>query len=112
MAQNNPPADLAAQMAQLATQLAMLQGEVTTLCQENVTLTNANATLSTQVAGIITAPPAAHSAGASGAVGGAPAAPIRFATPAMFRHEDILDFLSKTAVNLAPHPLKGSPTAL
>ena len=35
MAQNIPPIDLAAQMAQLATQLATLQGEVTTLRQEN-----------------------------------------------------------------------------
>jgi len=98
MAQNNPPIDLAAQMAQLATQLATLQGEVTSLRQENVKLTNANATLMTQVAGIVTAPTAAPTVGAAGAVGGAPGAPVRFATtPAMLRHEDILDYLSKTA---------------
>ena len=85
MAQNNPPGDMAAQLAQLATQLATLQGEVTTLRQENITLTAANTTLTTQVAGIANAPPAAI-----GAVGGAPAAPINrvaFATtPAMLRH--------------------------
>ena len=98
MAQNNPPVNLAAQMAQLATQLGTLQGEVTSLCQENVKLTNANATLMTQVAGIITDPTAAPTVGAAGAVGGAPGAPVRFATtPAMLRHEDILDYLSKMA---------------
>ena len=98
MAQNNPPVDLAAQMAQLTTQLAMLQGEVTSLCQENVMLTNANATLTTQVAGIVTAPTATPTVGAARAVGGAPGAPVRFATtPAMLRHEDILDFSSKMA---------------
>jgi hypothetical protein len=98
MAQNNPPVDLAAQMAQLATQLATLQGEVTYLRQENVTLTNAKATLTAQVAGIVTAPTAAPTVGAARAVGGAPGAPVRFATtPAMLRHEDILDYSSKTA---------------
>jgi hypothetical protein len=95
MAQNYPTVYLAAQMALLATQLATLQGEVTTLCQENVMLSNANATLTTQAARIVDAPPVALIAGA---VGGAPAAPIRFATtPTMLRHEDILDYLSKTA---------------
>ena len=85
-------------MAQLANQLATLQGEVTSLCQENVKLTNANATLMTQVAGIITDPTAAPTVGAARAVGGAPGAPVRFATtPAMLRHEDILDFSSKMA---------------
>jgi hypothetical protein len=96
MAQNNPPGDVAAQLAQLATQLATLQGEVTTLRQENITLTTANTTLTTQVAGIANAPTTA-----AGAVGGAPAAPIARATfattPAMLRHEDILDYSSKTA---------------
>ena len=96
MAQNNPQGDLAAQLTLLATQLATLQGEVTTLRQANVTLTTANTNLSTQVAGIANAPTAA-----AGAVGGAPGAPtIRatFATtPAMLRHEDILDYSSKTA---------------
>ena len=58
-------------------------------------LTNANTTLSTQFAGISSAPPVTPVAGV---VGGAPAAPIRFArTPAMLRHEDILDYSSKTA---------------
>jgi hypothetical protein len=78
MAQNNPPVDLAAQLSQLTTQLVALQGEVTTLHQENGMITNANAKLSTQVAGIVTAPPAAPTAGAAGAVGDAPVAPIRF----------------------------------
>jgi hypothetical protein len=94
MAQINPLGDIAAQLAQLATQLATLQGEVTTLCQENITLTTANTTLMTQVAGIANTPTAA-----AGTVAGAPAAPIRatFAmAPAMLRHEDILDYLSKT----------------
>jgi hypothetical protein len=85
MAQNNPPGDVAAQLAQLATQLATLQGEVTTLRQENITLTTANTTLTTQVTGIANAPTAA-----AGAVGGAQAAP-------MLRHEDILDYSSKMA---------------
>ena len=91
MAQNNPPVDLAAQLAQLTTQLAALQGEVTTPHQENVTLTNANANLSTQVAGIVTAPPAAPTAGAAGAVGGAPVAPIRFAgtSPPLIWHRQL-----------------------
>ena len=58
-------------------------------------LTTANITLMTQVAGIVNAPNAV-----AGAVGGAPGAPIRatFAmTPAMLRHEDILDYSAKTA---------------
>jgi len=98
MAQNNPPVDLAAQMVQLGTQLTTLQGEVTSLCQENVMLTNANATLTTQVAEIVTAPTPAPTVGAAGAVWGAPGAPVRFATtPAMLRHEDILDYSSKMA---------------
>jgi hypothetical protein len=96
MAQNNPQGDVAAQLAQLATQLAMLQSEVTILRQENITLTTANTTLTTQVAGIANAPTAAV-----GAVGGAQAAPITRATfattPAMLRHEDILDYSSKMA---------------
>ena len=96
MAQINPPGDMAAQLAQLAAQLATLAGEVTTLRQENITLTTANITLTTQVAGIASAPPAA-----AVAAGGAPAAPTvraTFATtPAMLRHEDILDYSSKTA---------------
>jgi hypothetical protein len=96
MAQNNPQGDVAAQLAQLATQLATLESEVTTLHQENVTLTTANTTLTTQVAGITNAPTAA-----AGAVGGAQSAPITRATfattPAMLRHEDILDYSSKTA---------------
>ena len=99
MAQNNPPIDLAAQMAQLATQLATLQGEVTSLRQENVMLTNANTTLMTQFAGIVTASTAAPTVGSTGAVGGAPGAPVRFTmTPAMLRLEDILDYSSKTAM--------------
>ncbi len=92
MAQINPPGIMAAQLAQLAMQLATLQGEVTTLCQENVALTTANTTLTTQVAEIANAPTAAAKA-----VGGAPGAPIRatFATtPAMLRHENILNYLS------------------
>jgi hypothetical protein len=95
MAQINSSGDIAAQLVQLATQLATLQGEVTTFCQENVRLTTTNTTLTTQVAGMANAPTAA-----AGAVGGAPGAPIRatFATtPAMLRHEDILDYLSKMA---------------
>jgi hypothetical protein len=96
MAQNNPQGDVAAQLAQLATQLKTLQSEVTTLHQENVTLTTANTTLTTQVPGIANAPTAA-----AGAVGGAQAAPITRAafatTPTMLRHEDILDYSSKTA---------------
>ena len=63
-------------------------------------LTNANATLTTQVAGIVTAPTAAPTVWAAGAVGGAQGAPVRFdtnTTPAMLRHEDILDYSSKTA---------------
>ena len=64
------------------------------LRQENGTLTNANATLTTQVVGI-NSPPVAPIAGA---VRGAPAAPIKFATtPAMLRHEDILDYSSNMA---------------
>ncbi len=87
-------------MAQLATQLATLQGEVTTLCQENVMLTNANTALTTQVAGITNAPPVAPVVGVAGTVGGAPRAPLTFATtPAMLRHEDILDYSSKKAKN-------------
>ena len=96
MAQINPQGDLAAKLTQLAMQLATLQGEVTTLHQENVALTTANTTLSTQVAGIANAPTAA-----AGVVGGAPGAPAIRATsattPAMLRHEDILNYSSKTA---------------
>jgi hypothetical protein len=69
---------------------------VTTLHQENVTLATANTILTTQVAGIANAPTAA-----AGAVGGAPGAPITRATfattPAMLRHEDILNYSSKMA---------------
>jgi hypothetical protein len=117
MAQNNPQGDVAAQLAQLATQLAMLQGEVTTLHQENITLATANITLTTQVAGIANAPTAA-----AGAVGGAQAAPITWATfattPAMLRHEDILNYSFKMATMIyeetltTPFEMKSNGTVI
>jgi hypothetical protein len=95
MAQN-APIDIAQQLANLTAQLTNLQGEVTTLRQENVTLTNANMALIGQVTKLAAAA-AAMSATPAVAAGAAPRAAIMFATtPAMLRHEDIIDYSSKT----------------
>ncbi len=95
MAQN-APINIAQQLANLAAQLTNLQGEVTTLCQENVTLINANMALTGQVTTLVAAA-AATPATPAMAAGAAPRTAIMFAmTPAMLRHEDIIDYSSKT----------------
>jgi hypothetical protein len=95
MAQN-APINIAQQLANLAAQLTNLQGEVTTLHQENSTLTNANTVLTDQVTTLAAAAVAMPAAPAV-AAGDAPRAAIMFATtPAMLRHEDIIDYSSKT----------------
>jgi hypothetical protein len=95
MAQN-ASIDIAQQLANLAAQLTNLQGEVTTLRQENITLTNANTALTGEVTTLAAAAAAAPAAPAV-AAGAAPGAAIMFATtPAMLRHEDIIDYSSKT----------------
>ena len=94
MAQN-APINIAQQLANLAAQLTNLQGEVTTLHQENITLTNANTVLTGQVT-TLAAAAAAVPAAPTVAAGAAPRAAIMFATtPAMLRHEDIIDYSSK-----------------
>jgi hypothetical protein len=95
MAQN-APINIAQQLANLAAQLTNLQGEVTTLRQENITLTNANTALTGQVTTLAAAATAAPAVPAV-AAGAAPQAAIMFAmTPAMLRHEDIIEESSKT----------------
>ncbi len=95
MAQN-APVNIAQQLASLAAQLTNLQGELTTLRQENITLTNANTALTSQVTTLATATATAPAAPAV-AAGAAPRAATMFATtPAMLRHEDIIDYSSKT----------------
>jgi hypothetical protein len=95
MAQNDP-IDITQQLAGLTALITGLQGEVTTLRQENVTLMNANTALTGQVTTLATAATAAPVAPAT-AAGAAPRAAIMFATtPAMLRHEDIIDCSSKT----------------
>ena len=94
MAQNGP-IDIAQQLADLTALITGLQGEVTTLRQENLTLTNANSALTGQVNTVATAAMAAPG-GPATAAGAAPQAAIMFATtPAMLRHEDIIDYSSK-----------------
>jgi hypothetical protein len=95
MAQN-APINIAQQLANLAAQLTHLQGEVTNLHQENVTLTNTNTALTGQVT-TLAAAAAAMPAVPNVAAQAAPQAAIMFATtPTMLRHEDIIDYLSKT----------------
>jgi hypothetical protein len=94
MAQN-APIDIAQQLVNLAAQLTNLQGEVTSLRQENVMLTNVNTALTGQVTTLAAAAAAAPAVPAV-AAGAAPQAAIMFAiTPAMLRHEDVIDYSSK-----------------
>jgi hypothetical protein len=98
MAQN-APINIAQQLANLTALITGLLGEVTALHQENVTLTNANTALTGSGhyvrATAAAATPAAPAAPAT-AAGAAPQAAIMFATtPAMLRHEDIIDYSSK-----------------
>ena len=120
MAQN-APINIAQQLANLAAQLTNLQGEVTTLRQENITLTNANTALTGQVTTLAAAAAAAPAA-ATVAAGAAPHAAIMFAmTPAMLRHEDIIDYSSKTGTMIyedgcesltTPFKMKSSSTLI
>jgi hypothetical protein len=94
MAQN-VPINITQQLADLTTLITELQGEMTTLRRENVMLTNANTALMGQVTMLATAAAAALVAPAM-AAGAAPQAAIMFATtPAMLRHEDIINYSSK-----------------
>jgi hypothetical protein len=102
MAQNAPIV-ITRRLANLAAQLTNLQGEVTTLHQENVMLTNANTALTGQVTTLAAAAAAAPAA-ATVAAGAAPHAAIMFAmTPAMLRHEDIIDYSSKMGTMIYEH---------
>jgi hypothetical protein len=95
MAQN-APINIAQQLADLTALITGLQGEVTNLHQENATLTNANTVLTDRVTTLATAAAAAPVAPAMAAEA-APQAAFMFATtPAMLRHEDIIDYSSKT----------------
>jgi hypothetical protein len=95
MAQN-APINITQQLAELTALITGLQGEVNALRQENLTLTNANTTLTGRVTMLATAAAAVPAAPAT-AAGTAPQAAIMFTTtPAMLRHEDIIDYSSKT----------------
>jgi hypothetical protein len=120
MAQN-PPIGITQKLANLAAQLTNLQGEVTTLHQENVLLTNANTVLTGQVTTLAAATTAVPATPAV-AAGAAPQAAIMFAmTPAMLRHEDIIDYSSKTGTMIyedgcesltTPFKMKSSGTVI
>jgi hypothetical protein len=120
MAQN-ASINIAQQLANLAAQLTNLHGEVTTLRQENVMLTNANTALTGQVTALAAATAAAPAAPAM-AAGAAPQAAIMLAmTPAMLRHEDIIDYSSKTGTMIyedgcesltTPFKMKSSGTVI
>ena len=120
MAQN-VPIDIAQQLANLTALITGLQGEMTTLHQENVTLTNANTALTGQVTTLATAATAVPVTPAT-AAGAAPRAAIMFAmTPAMLRHEDIIDYSSKTSTMIyedgcealtTPFEMKSSGTVI
>ena len=120
MAQN-VPINIAQQLADLTALITELQGEMTTLCQENVTLTNANTALTGQVTTLATAATAVPVTPAT-AAGAAPQAALLFATtPAMLRHEDIIDYSSKTGTMIyedgwealtTPFEMKSSGTVI
>ena len=94
MAQN-APINIAKQLADLGALITGLQGEVTALRQENTTLTNANTALTGRVTTLATAAASTPAVPAT-AAGAAPQAAIMFATtPAMLRHEDIINYSSK-----------------
>ncbi len=117
----NAPIEIAQQLANLAAQLTNFQGEVTTLRQENIMLTNTNTALTGQVTTLAAAAAAAPAAPAV-AAGAAPQAAIMFATTlAMLRHEDIIDYSSKTGTMIyedgcesltTPFKMKSSGTVI
>ncbi len=120
MAQN-APIDIAQQLANLISLITGLQGEVTTLHQENITLTNANTALTGWVTTLATAAAAGPVAPVM-AAGAAPQAAIMFATtPAMLRHEDIINYSSKMGTMIykdgcesltTPFKMKSSSTVI
>ncbi len=94
-AQQGAP-DFATQMAEFTQQLTALQGEVATLLATNAALQANNLMLTTQINALGGQPPNIQAAGGTGATATTVATPVQFATtPAMVRHEDIIDYATK-----------------
>jgi hypothetical protein len=95
-AQQGAP-DFATQMATLTQQLTALQSKVAMLQVANATLQANNSTLTTQINALGGQPPNVQAAGGTGATATTVATPVQFATtPAMVRHQDIIDYTTKS----------------
>jgi hypothetical protein len=94
-AQQGAP-DFATQMATFTQQLSALQSKVAMLWAANATLQANNSTLTTQINALGGQPPNVQAAGGTGATATTVATLVQFATtPAMVRHEDIINYATK-----------------
>jgi hypothetical protein len=110
-AQQGAP-DFATQIA-FTQQLTALQGKVAMLRAANALLQANNLTLTTQINALGGQPPNVQAAGGTRATATTVTTPVQFATtPAMVRHEDIINYATKSGTLIYQEGCKKLTTPL